>query len=108
MMPAGLERYGWPPPPRVNWELAGHAEAERALLDAFASGSHRFPRAYSAFPSSLLGMTSMFTGQAPTATRFYLRDEAPGKRSASYGEAALPAILSVAGYRTVAVGIGMG
>ena len=38
MMPAGLERYGWPPPPRVNWELAGHAEAERALLDAFASG----------------------------------------------------------------------
>ncbi|MGF1640274.1 MAG: DNA polymerase III subunit delta' [Rhodospirillales bacterium] len=38
MIPAGLERYGWPPPPRVNWHLVGHAEAERTLLDAFASG----------------------------------------------------------------------
>jgi len=34
-MPAGLEHYGWPPPPRVNWSLIGHEDAERELLDAF-------------------------------------------------------------------------
>jgi DNA polymerase-3 subunit delta' len=36
-MPAGLEHYGWPPPPRVNWNLIGHEDAERELLDAFNS-----------------------------------------------------------------------
>ena len=37
MMPPGLEHYGWPPPPRVNWNLVGHEDAERELLDAFNS-----------------------------------------------------------------------
>ncbi len=37
-MPDGLERYDWPPPPRVNWMLAGHAEAERQLRTAFETG----------------------------------------------------------------------
>jgi DNA polymerase-3 subunit delta' len=36
-IPAGLEHYGWPPPPRVNWNLVGHEDAERELLDAFNS-----------------------------------------------------------------------
>ncbi len=37
-IPEGLERYGWPPPPRVNWALIGHAEAERQMRAAFDSG----------------------------------------------------------------------
>ncbi len=36
-IPDGLEHYGWPPPPRVNWNLVGHEDAERELLDAFNS-----------------------------------------------------------------------
>ncbi len=38
IIPEGLERYGWPPPPRVNWALTGHAEAEGELRTAFESG----------------------------------------------------------------------
>ncbi len=34
----GLERYGWPPPPRVNWALTGHGETEQELRAAFESG----------------------------------------------------------------------
>ena len=37
-VPEGLERYGWPPPPRVNWFLSGHGEAEQELKAAFESG----------------------------------------------------------------------
>jgi len=37
-VPEGLERYGWPPPPRVNWTLTGHGEAEQELSAAFESG----------------------------------------------------------------------
>jgi len=36
-VPAGLERYGWPPPPRVNWSLTGHAEAETEMRSALES-----------------------------------------------------------------------
>jgi DNA polymerase-3 subunit delta' len=42
--PPGLERYGWPPPPRANAILCGHAGAEQALLAAAASG--RLPHAW--------------------------------------------------------------
>src|SRR5512143_1284077 len=38
MMPPGLERYDWPPPPRVNWMLEGHEDAERTLRRAFEAG----------------------------------------------------------------------
>jgi DNA polymerase-3 subunit delta' len=41
---SGLERYGWPPPPRVNSYLVGHEDAERQLLTAFRSG--RLPHAW--------------------------------------------------------------
>ena len=37
-IPDGLERYGWPPPPRVNWALSGHRGAEAELRRAFESG----------------------------------------------------------------------
>lgn len=36
-VPEGLERYGWPPPPRVNWDLVGHRDAEERLRAAFES-----------------------------------------------------------------------
>lgn len=43
-VPAGLEPYGWPPPPRANWLLLGHEAAEREILDCIRSG--RLPHAW--------------------------------------------------------------
>ncbi len=37
-IPDGLERYGRPPPPRVNWALSGHRGAEAELRRAFEFG----------------------------------------------------------------------
>ncbi len=83
--------------------LYGRAETATPHIDAFARKGLVFDNAYAAFPSSLLGLTALFTGRAPTATRFFRSGGAEGGGGASYDEVTLTNTVLRHGFHTAAV-----
>jgi len=79
--PEGLERYGWPPPPRVNWALTGHAEAEAELRAAFDSG--RLAHAWLITGPRGIGKATL----AFRFARFVLNSGAVGAQPNMFGDA---------------------
>ncbi len=82
--------------------IYGREHSATPHIDAFAKKGLVFENAYAAFPSSLLGITALFTGQAPTATRFFRSGGTRGKGDGHYGEDTLTSTLSRHGFRTAA------
>ena len=71
-------------------------------IDRFAKESVVFDAAYTQFPSSVNGMTSMFTGLYPTATARYRYGRSHDAGLERYDDPPLAHRLSAAGYRTAA------
>ena len=82
--------------------IYGRRHSATPHLDAFAREGLVFDNAYAAFPSSLLGLTALFTGQAPTGTRFFQSGGARGKGDGHYGESTLTSAVLRHGFQTAA------